>query len=174
VATLLLDRNANPDRKDRYGDTPLLKAIQNGELRIVQALLDAGAGIDTTDGNGNTPLMLAIRSGHTAIARYLVKARAELNGKNRKGWTALDLARNSGDKELEQLLLMHGAVTARKEPVARINIADRVRQRTPGDDSVDAVSPGPILVEAAWRGQEDVVNALLEDGVPDVMVRWSG
>jgi ankyrin repeat protein len=49
TVTLLLMRNAQPDLKDKNGDTPLKHAATNGHLLIAQILLEHGASMEEVD-----------------------------------------------------------------------------------------------------------------------------
>ena len=43
VVDLLLEDGASPDLEDQYGWTPLARAVENGEVAILQLLLSRGA-----------------------------------------------------------------------------------------------------------------------------------
>merc|ERR1712087_997903 len=59
----LLAASVDPDGKSKDGTTPLLAAVAQGHLAIVQSLI--GAGADPTIGNGsNNPMTVAFQKGH--------------------------------------------------------------------------------------------------------------
>lgn len=60
--------------KDRYRRTPLLAAIEGGNLELVRKLLELGADPkrETKAPDSCNGIMLAFRYGHTAIAEYLL------------------------------------------------------------------------------------------------------
>ncbi len=55
VAEILLDRGADVDARDRFGDTPLHAAAEEGNRRLVEVLLAYGADSDARNGDGRTP-----------------------------------------------------------------------------------------------------------------------
>ena len=79
----------------RFGWTPLIAAIYNGQTNVIQFLLDQGAKSDSADNIGRTPLMWAVTQGDTNTARLLLEkgANPDLNDKN--GITAYGYAEAS-------------------------------------------------------------------------------
>lgn len=65
-------RRADPNARDKYGQTPLVKASLMGYIEIINVLLDT-KGIDPTlaDSDGLTPLDVAKENGHTQVADRL-------------------------------------------------------------------------------------------------------
>ena len=53
---LLLIADANPNRNDKWGTTPLQLASRNGHLEITELLLKAGADLNQANILGDTPL----------------------------------------------------------------------------------------------------------------------
>ncbi len=56
----LLAAGADPDTRDKDGDTPLHSAVWRNDAKTVTALLAAGADVDAKDGRGRTPQDLAV------------------------------------------------------------------------------------------------------------------
>ncbi|MBT8404140.1 MAG: ankyrin repeat domain-containing protein [Gemmatimonadetes bacterium] len=97
------------DPRDRYGQTPLMRAAHEGRVDDVARLIASGADLDHHAKYGLTALMLAVVAGHDEIAALLHGAGADLavRGTGAPGFdgkTALDLARDRGDAELVALL----------------------------------------------------------------------
>lgn len=101
----LLERGADVNGLDRYGQTALMLATQAGHSRIVETLIAHRAKPDITAKFGLSALMLAVVAGHVEIARLLAKAGADLSlrGTGAPGFagkTAHDLAVERGMVEL--------------------------------------------------------------------------
>jgi len=157
---LLLKAGADVNAQEGYGDTALLKAAAAGQATSVSKLLHQGAGVNQADRQGNTPLMLAVRANHTATVSTLLKEGAAVNSSNRKGDTALEIAERNSYPELAKRLRLAGARRVEK-PVANAgNDRQRVKQAAQERGKGDV----PLIVEAAWRGQREVVQVLLSQG----------
>ena len=61
IAEMLIERGANIDKIDDYGQTPLYIAVYKGYSKCVELLLKAGANKNFVDGEGYTLLMTATR-----------------------------------------------------------------------------------------------------------------
>lgn len=167
-----LEQGASVDARDTRGKTPLMWAVQAGDLALVRQLDASGADPTLSTDSGDTALMYAAQDGHAAIARFLVENGAAVDAANGLGWTALMYAAVGGHGAVVRELLARGAdvnaLTAeRKSPLmaaarnghaavvrslleagARINESDRSRWTS--------------LMYAAWQGQMEVVEILLD------------
>jgi len=76
TTTALLDQGANPNSRNRLGDTPLNTAARNGNVELVKLLLERGADVNLPNLARVTPLMSAVYGGHAEVARLLLTARA--------------------------------------------------------------------------------------------------
>ena len=80
---LLLEKGAMLETKDeKYGQTPLSYAAENGHEAVVKLLLEKGAELETKDKYGQTPLSYAAESGHEAVVKLLLEKGAELESKD--------------------------------------------------------------------------------------------
>jgi hypothetical protein len=91
--------NVNAQAPD--GDTPLLIAVQQRDLRKVRLLLDAGARVNAADGQGYSALMHAAMADKLEIVQELLARGADVNAKDKKGFTVLQMA--GGQKVLQTL-----------------------------------------------------------------------
>lgn len=111
----LLAEGADVNSKDSLGRTPLLHALEHGNinLAVLQTLLAARADVNARDKGGLTPLSAAVTvawgNDRVTIIRELLAAGADINAKNIAGATALMQAAAVGDTQAVQLLLEKGA-----------------------------------------------------------------
>lgn len=90
----MLERGANIDELDNYGNSALMIASGKGNEDIVKVLLDNGATMDLTNTSGKTALILAIESGHRGIATMLLDRGADVDAINQDKKTALNWSTN--------------------------------------------------------------------------------
>jgi len=67
----LLSKDADSNKKDDLGNTPLIVSVQYGDLEITKLLLEAGADPTIQDDLGITPLAMAIENDDKEIADLL-------------------------------------------------------------------------------------------------------
>jgi uncharacterized protein len=95
TARMLLEHGAEPDRRNRRGQTPLGGVAFKGYPAIAGLLLRYGAAVDADNGNGMTPLMFAEMFGRTDVADVLREGGANAKKRNRYGLTSGLLARTA-------------------------------------------------------------------------------
>jgi ankyrin len=107
VVELLLAHKADPNLKNKKGETPLLLACASGNAKSVEALIAAKADLRARDSDGNTALILAAQSGNKALLQTILTAKPDLNAANNMGWTALHRAASNGNRAALETLLAH-------------------------------------------------------------------
>jgi hypothetical protein len=107
--TLLFERGAEVNFKDKDGRTPLSFAAENRHVAVVRLLLMKGAEVNFEDESGQTPLWFAALNGHETIARLLLESGADVNFRDKGGRAALCLAAAEGHEAIVRLLLKNGA-----------------------------------------------------------------
>jgi 26S proteasome non-ATPase regulatory subunit 10 len=107
IAVLLLSHRADVNCKDKFGETPLERAVgqPQADLDTVKLLLTLGADVNSSDRYGETPLDLAAIYGTKEEVELLLAHKADVNVKNSAGKTPLDQAKAQGHKDIEALLL---------------------------------------------------------------------
>jgi hypothetical protein len=71
IARLLLDHEADPNRCNRAGQTPLMMAALFGQIEIITMLLAAGADRTLRDASGNIAADVAAAQGNDEVAALL-------------------------------------------------------------------------------------------------------
>jgi len=82
----------NPELVNTKGgknETLLLKAVESGNLELVEFLLSKGADVNACDKGGDTPLHKASALGHQAMAKLLIDRGADVNSIGLYGWQPL-------------------------------------------------------------------------------------
>ncbi len=104
-------KQADVDKRDRAGRTPLFYAAQAGQYDIVLDLVDQGADLNAADKVLKTALHFAAVSYQTEIVELLLKSGARVDSPDANGNTALfDAVFNSrGRGDVIKILLAYGA-----------------------------------------------------------------
>ncbi len=110
IAEFLVKMNADVKLANIYGDTPLHKAAQSGDVRTLELLLKkSGALAWKSNVRGESPFSKAVSAGQIEAAKFLIENKVELNTPDNKGDTPLHKAAVKGDKGMVKLLLDNGA-----------------------------------------------------------------
>lgn len=72
----LLQRGADPNLRDGRGNTPLLLAVEAGQVGCIDALLAGGANPNLANASGETPLIRAVQRRDIGMVRTLLAAKA--------------------------------------------------------------------------------------------------
>ncbi|KAF2476928.1 ankyrin [Lindgomyces ingoldianus] len=130
--------------RDRYAQTPLHHASENGHSGIVKLLLRLRAvEVNARDHDEQTPLMLAVNQGDSNTGELLLKCPGvDANVKTKGGWTTFmdGMLHYKGHEGVGKTLLRH-----------------------PGFDANGQTELGwTALIHAASNGHEEVVDILLQ------------
>ena len=105
VIRFLLEKHANVEVKDQFGQTALIYAAGNVNAEVVRLLLENHANVDVQAADGHTPIIDAAIQGHTEVAKALLAFHPDLELGDRSGWTALYTAINMDHLPVAQLLV---------------------------------------------------------------------
>lgn len=159
-------------------NTPLINAIQAGNLSTVEILSHNIVELTRSDDDGHTPLMHAVREGDVKITRTLITAlrkakllAKQIDAQSKNGITALMEAAYYGHKDIAQLLLENNADL-------HIENSENIEGQTALMDALDQKKPAVMalllnhgarfdpedrpLVDAAISGNLELVRILIE------------
>jgi len=87
----LLDKGANLNLQDNYGNTALIIACHNNNTEIVNLLIENKTNLDLQDNDGWTALIYACYKNNTELVKILIDKGANLDLQDKNGCTALML-----------------------------------------------------------------------------------
>ena len=93
-----MERGADVNAQNTFGETPMHKAIFNQSLKLgmVGMLIARGAQLEIRSESGETALHYAVRLGREDMVRFLIQKGADLNATSSLGKTPLDVAQEEG------------------------------------------------------------------------------
>jgi ankyrin repeat protein len=158
----LLYRGANVDARGGHYSTPLNAAASRiahpGSEAVIHLLIQSKADINMVDDRGWGPLHQTCWFGHAQLANLLLQSGADIDSQDWGGGSPMHLASFGGHLSVIQILLEHNAEIDAKARLKRVDLkvgskyeARLSNRRTP-------------LMEAAWNGQEEAVQMLLDLG----------
>ncbi|SUW07618.1 ankyrin repeat-containing protein [Brachyspira pilosicoli] len=77
VAKILLDNNADINKKGRDGYTPLMMAVRRDNINLIEFFIENNADLDMYDPEGNTALIIAAKNHKNDIFELLLKNGAD-------------------------------------------------------------------------------------------------
>ncbi|ORX61104.1 ankyrin [Piromyces finnis] len=102
---ILLNYRRNFFKKDKFGKTPIMYAVESSNKYIINILLQNKFNIDDTDKNGETALFYAVRSKKFDIIKYLIEKGTNVEIKNKEYKNILFLAVESEKVRIVEYLL---------------------------------------------------------------------
>uniref|UniRef100_A0A1I8GXV8 ANK_REP_REGION domain-containing protein n=1 Tax=Macrostomum lignano TaxID=282301 RepID=A0A1I8GXV8_9PLAT len=109
VVDWLLRAQADVNRRQEAGATPLFLAAEFGHAGVAKLLLQNGANADLPRwDSGDAPLHIACDKGHTAVVDRLIAAGADLNPVQEAGCTPIYMAAQNGHSKIVARLLRAG------------------------------------------------------------------
>src|SRR5690606_17035215 len=115
VNELLKDNNININTLNDQGDSALVLACMQNNLRIAQQLINAGADLQLNRLDGNSVLHYSSGCGNKEIVKLLIEKGMDINSKNNEGETPLLVAAICGHNDVSSLLIEAGANVNEKD-----------------------------------------------------------
>ncbi|XP_074668137.1 ankyrin repeat domain-containing protein 31 [Strix aluco] len=107
------------NRRNKYGETLLHKAVTHQDVDLVRNIIKAGGNVNVQDYAGWTALHKASVKGFYGIANELLKAGADVNARGNEQITPLQDAVEEGHYKVAELLLWYGADPLLKDEMGR-------------------------------------------------------
>lgn len=169
--------NISIENVGRLKVTPLMHAVQKGNMGIVKLLIEEGADINAQIDSGPTPLILAAQMGKTDIAKYLIEKGAMLGLSDKQEKNAIMWAAQSNQAEMVKALMEKGANPLNPDMEGMTPLKYAVRNKA--SDSVEALLKGirkshgtklmaqereMALIYACKQGNTEMVKFLVSNG----------
>lgn len=171
VQTFLKRGGVDVDKRDEYGNTPLIYACMKGSRDVVKLLLDNGADAGLGNQSNRTPMHFAAETGNFQILSLLTDAGADVNCTDNNGMTPLMLLAKNGRTAAAMKLLQNPDVDISiKDNHSRMAIdyatSSGLRELVEalsqaGEEHADSCG-NTTLHHACWDMQSEVVRVLVE------------
>jgi len=132
-ARTLIQHGAHLEPKDQWDMTPLLVAVQCGNVGVFKVLLDSGVSITSASGkNASTALHVAASNGMYNLIAYILSLKVPVDLPSGRG-TALQIATMAGSMRCVEILLAAGADPNAKEGAFGASLVSAARQKRETD-----------------------------------------
>ena len=173
AVSLLLDRGADLNMVNNYGNTVLCAAYDGGHLEVMRLLLDRGAAADVRHDSYGLLTHDASCCGRADAISLLLQHNADVNATSAYNHTPLHWAAEYGHANVAQVLLEHGAdinaLCDHGTPVGRASFngyleVARLLLEHGADVHIRNPSGQTPFQEATRRGRVEIAQLLLEYG----------
>jgi ankyrin repeat protein len=155
--------------------TPLLSAVEMGDLKAVKAALAQKADVNAAGPDGTTPLHVAVQNDDLAVVEALIAAGARVRAITRYGIEPLSLAALNGNAAVAERLLKAGADANITMPDGQTPLMQAAKNGSPEavkvmlahgakTDAVEKARGQNALMWAAAEGNVAAIRVLTEAG----------
>ena len=175
VVDALLGYTANPEKRDRSGQTALILALEYHQPQCVKVLIESGkCNLNTMSAQQMTPLHVASRLGNAEVVAVLLKRGVNVNMVDEQGRTAQDIAEGLKFDDIAQMLVRQRQILAMQQERSLTNAMDLIARITPARDGSSASSSNVNLSHHAYdsdveAAEEDSVSRISGSQVPTVI-----
>lgn len=169
----LLVNKANPNHKDKFGNTPLYIAARMNDKTTFNKLIKHGADIQQTLPNDDNLWHYTIRLDQIKLTDILFQKKVDINKENKDGWTPLDLAEYKEQLTLAEQIKQHGGThgsawsnqtnAATKVTADKFFKSNGGKQVTLAETAKIVLSGNTELVKIILENQPNIVNQPLHD-----------
>ncbi|MCP5369457.1 MAG: ankyrin repeat domain-containing protein [Rickettsiaceae bacterium] len=152
-----MEKDADPNVKNRFGQNPLHIAAEKGHLEIAKLLLEKDADLNAQDHNGLTALHIATADNNVELAKLLLEKDSNPNVISYNGNHPLHIAAHFGNKEIVTLLLNYQA---------DINVTNNLGY-TPLDLVKTSEEVFIIFLNNGGRFSEEIADDIRSDDPPN-------
>jgi ankyrin repeat protein len=166
LVRMLKEDPSRVHQRETNEETPLHRAVWEGQEEMASLLIDAGADVNSLELNDeNTPLHYAAQAERPAtVAELLIRKGADIEKPNRAKETPLFVAAMR-NQDVAKVLIDHGAFIDLNSAVL-LGDTNRVRVLLEDDPQLLRVGfPDLLLDTALQRCSKDIVELLLAHGV---------
>ena len=105
MVELLLAEGADANVQDMHRWTPLMRATERGDVKLVQRLLQIGnVNVNLQSSTGSTALHIAAALGRLPVVQLLLDRGARLDLRDAEGNSAAALAEKAGHQDIANVL----------------------------------------------------------------------
>ena len=157
------------DQADEFGNIPLLLAVENGHIGVLELLIKHEANLEVSDPDGFTPLIMSAELNHPELLQLLLDGGADIAAEDKAERTALDWAIIMQSAEAETILRENDAPSsAEKSFIAAIqtNNIDAVKAllEKGADVNEPAYTTKTPLHYASHSRNKDILKLMLIEG----------
>ncbi|KAI6206862.1 hypothetical protein M3Y94_00962500 [Aphelenchoides besseyi] len=178
LVSLLIQRGASVEHRDKKGFTPLILAATGGHVECCKLLIEANCQIDAqSERTKDTALSLACSGGRKEVVELLLRYGANKEHRNVSDYTPLSLAASGGYVDIIYLLLDAGA-EINSRTGSKLGISPLMLAAMNGHDAATLVllergsdinaqietNRNTALTLACFQGRTEVVRLLLSFG----------